>query len=295
MSKVPENRAERGTILLVVVFIATAIAGLALISSGRVVSETRYQRVMEAESQAFTDAYAQIHLAMNVVNTSAYDDSNHNLALRDAIGGAFGGTASSDPTSQTGETPPTGNGKKTETDPVESGNTGTGSWLDDPEGVLHGLVEGTDVRVYHGRDYIKRLQKLRGDAVTDVDPFGDSDRYFVLESAGRSRQVVRLVSALVRETQPFSSYVFFQNQHTLGISGKPVRVQVGRHTGEHLPLRCQPGRGADLAGGGGLRRPQVEVQPVRRRAGARRGDPVLQQGPGAHQAVHPAALGHDRA
>ncbi|MHC4819715.1 MAG: hypothetical protein ACYTF8_16845, partial [Planctomycetota bacterium] len=242
MSKVPENRAERGTILLVVVFIATAIAGLALISSGRVVSETRYQRVMEAESQAFTDAYAQIHLAMNVVNTSAYDDSNHNLALRDAIGGAFGGTASSDPTSQTGETPPTGNGKKTETDPVESGNTGTGSWLDDPEGVLHGLVEGTDVRVYHGRDYIKRLQKLRGDAVTDVDPFGDSDRYFVLESAGRSRQVVRLVSALVRETQPFSSYVFFQNQHTLGISGKPLGLI---HTNDTLAFYFANGRYVD--------------------------------------------------
>ncbi|MHC5052667.1 MAG: hypothetical protein ACYTGK_18905, partial [Planctomycetota bacterium] len=224
MREVPKNRAERGTILLVVVFIATAIAGLALISSGRVVTETRYQRVMESESQAFTDAYAQIHLAMNVVNTAAYDDENHNLALRDSISGAYGGTASGETTTTTGGTQTTGGGKKTtptETAPVESGNTGTGSWLDDPYGVVHGLIEGTDVRVYHGRVYIKRLQKLRGDAVTDVDPFGDSDRYFVLESAGRSRQVVRLVSALVRETQPFSSYVFFQNQHTLGISGKP--------------------------------------------------------------------------
>ena len=100
--KQPENRAERGTILLVVVFIATAIAGLALISSGRVVTETRYQLVMESESMAFNDAYAQIHLAMNVVNTSAYDDANHNLALRDAMGGAFGGTASAGTTAKQG-------------------------------------------------------------------------------------------------------------------------------------------------------------------------------------------------
>jgi hypothetical protein len=242
--KQSENRAERGTILLVVVFIATAIAGLALISSGRVVTETRYQRVMESESQAFTDAYAQIHLAMNVVNTAAYDDSNHNLALRDSISGAYGGTAGGETTTTTGGTQTTGGGKKnttTGTDPVE-GTTGTGSWLDDPAGVVHGLIEGTDVRCYRGRDYIKRLQKLRGDAVTDPDPFGDSDRYFVLEAAGRSRQVVRLVSALVRETQPFSSYVFFQNQHTLGISGKPLGLI---HTNDTLAFYFANGRYVD--------------------------------------------------
>jgi Tfp pilus assembly protein PilX len=241
MQRVPENRAERGTILLVVVFIATAIAGLALISSGRVVTETRYQLVMEGESMAFNHAYAQIHLAMNVVNTSAYDDSNHNLALRDAIAGAFGGTAAGETTTTT-ET--TGGGKKkttTETAPVEN-TSGTGSWLDDPDGVVHGLVEGTDVRVYRGRDYIKRLQKLRGETVSDIDPFGDSDRYFVLEAAGRCRQVVRLVSALVRETQPFSSYVFFQNQHTLGISGKPLGLI---HTNDNLAFYFPNGRYVD--------------------------------------------------
>ncbi|MHC5044464.1 MAG: hypothetical protein ACYTGI_19055 [Planctomycetota bacterium] len=244
MREVPKNRAERGTILLVVVFIATAIAGLALISSGRVVTETRYQRVMESESQAFTDAYAQIHLAMNVVNTAAYDDENHNLALRDSISGAYGGTASGETTTTTGGTQTTGGGKKnttTETVPTES-TTGTGSWLDDPAGVVHGLIEGTDVRCYRGRDYIKRLQKLRGDAITDVDPFGDSDRYFVLEAAGRSRQVVRLVSALVRETQPFSSYVFFQNNHTLGISGKPLGLI---HTNDTLAFYFGNGRYVD--------------------------------------------------
>jgi hypothetical protein len=32
---------------------------------------------------------------------------------------------------------------------------------------------------------------------------------------------VRLVSALVRENEPFSSFVFFQNRHPLGVSGSP--------------------------------------------------------------------------
>ena len=32
---------------------------------------------------------------------------------------------------------------------------------------------------------------------------------------------MRLVSALVRENEPFSSFVFFQNRATLGISGAP--------------------------------------------------------------------------
>ena len=67
---------ERGNILLVVVFLATAIAGLAAISSGRVVSESRLQTALEGETRAYNSAYAQLHLAMNVVNTSAYDDGN---------------------------------------------------------------------------------------------------------------------------------------------------------------------------------------------------------------------------
>jgi len=87
MGSARREQAERGTILLVVVFIATAIAGLALLGSSRVVTETRLHKALENETQAYNDAFAQIHLAMNVVNTSAYDDSNQNLALRDAIAG----------------------------------------------------------------------------------------------------------------------------------------------------------------------------------------------------------------
>ena len=86
------QRSERGTILLVVVFIAAAIAGLAAISSGRVVHATKRQRVMEDETRAFNSAYAQIHMAMNVVNNSAYNELNQNLVLRSAVAGEFGGT-----------------------------------------------------------------------------------------------------------------------------------------------------------------------------------------------------------
>jgi hypothetical protein len=162
---VTNRGAERGTILLVVIFIATAIAGLAALSAGRVVTETRFQKVMEDESRAYVEAYGQIHLAMNVVNNSAYNDQNHNLVIRDAI--------------------------------------------------------ASPTRVYRGRDYIRRLQKLKGEPPEDVDPYGDSDSYFVLEALGLSGDTLRLVSALVRENEPFSSFVFFQNQHTLGISGAP--------------------------------------------------------------------------
>ncbi|MHC5032048.1 MAG: hypothetical protein ACYTGU_14425 [Planctomycetota bacterium] len=188
---VTQRGAERGTMLLVVVFIATAIAALAALSAGRVVTETRSQKVMEDESRALVEAYGQIHMAMNVVNNSGYDDQNRNLVIRDAIG-----------------SPAT----DLEDSPV---------WLQDPEDVSHGLIEGTDVRVYRGREYIKRLQKLKGEPLDDVDPFGDSDSYFVLEALGLSGDTLRLVSALVRENEPFSSFVFFQNQHTLGISGAP--------------------------------------------------------------------------
>lgn len=219
MGSAHRERAERGTILLVVVFIATAVAGLALLGSSRVVSETRHHRVLENESQAYNDAFAQIHLAMNVVNTSAYDDENKNVAIREAVAGQFGGTfADKFSVTQTTE-------KVYAEEPAHEG------WMEDPEGVFHGLIGGTSVRVYHARDYIKRLQKLRADDLTDVDPLGDSDRYFILEAAGRAGDTVRLVSALVRETQPFSSYVFFQNQHTLGVSGSPLGLI---HTNESL-------------------------------------------------------------
>jgi hypothetical protein len=94
-------------------------------------------------------------------------------------------------------------------------------WLQDPAEVTHGLIRDTQVRVYRAREYVQRLQKLKGEDVVEVDPYGDSDGYFVLEALGRVGDTIRLVSALVRETEPFSSFVFFQNQHTLGISGAP--------------------------------------------------------------------------
>ncbi|MHC4550380.1 MAG: hypothetical protein ACYTEZ_16550 [Planctomycetota bacterium] len=186
-----DRRGERGTILLVVVFLATAIAALATISSGRVVTEARTQKVLEDETLAYVEAYGQIHLAMNVVNASEYNDENQNLVIRNALA-----TSANEPAN-------------------------TPEWLQDPKGVTHGRIESTDVRVYRGRDYIKRLQKLKGEPILDVDPFGDSDSYFVLEALGSAGDTRRLVSALVRENEPFSSFVFFQNQHVLGISGAP--------------------------------------------------------------------------
>jgi hypothetical protein len=277
MGSAKRERAERGTILLVVVFIATAIAGLALLGSSRVVTETRHHRVMENETQAYNDAFAQIHLAMNVVNTSAYDDSNQNLALRDAIAGQFGGTAA-DGVSQTSTTTTTtttsqgkGGGKTSTTttttvEPAVPTNADGESWLDDPEGVVHGFIENTGVRVYRGRDYIRRLQKLRGTEITDVDPFGDSDRFFVLEAAGRAGDTVRLISALVRETQPFSSYVFFQNNHTLGVSGAPLGMI---HTNSELAFYFAGGRYAD---------PVSAVEGFEYRGGATEGNTYIADG-----------------
>ena len=92
MKNLANREHERGIVLLVVVFIAMAIAGLAALSSGRVVSETKMQRVLEDEARAYNGAYSQLHMAMNVVNSSAYNDENQNIALRDALGGFFGGT-----------------------------------------------------------------------------------------------------------------------------------------------------------------------------------------------------------
>jgi len=187
---------QRGTILVVVLFLASAIAALAAISSGRVVTETRQQQTLERETRAYNDAYAQLQLALNVVNTSAYNDENQNLELLEAITGKHGGTVA-------GEDPP-----------VEA-------WLHDPEGVLHGKIEGTDVRVYRAKDYIKRLAVLKGDDVVDVDPDDLSHSYYVIEATGRSANMIRVVSALIRENEPFSSFVFFQNRHPLGVSGAP--------------------------------------------------------------------------
>jgi glutathione peroxidase-family protein len=187
---------ERGTILLIVVFLATAIAGLAALSSGRVVTESRHQTVLEQETRAYNEAYAKIQMALNVVNTSAYNDENQNIELLEAIEGKHGGTAG-------GEDPP-----------VEE-------WLRDPAGVLHGRIDGTEVRVYRAREYIKRLAQLKGEEPQDVDPGGLSASYYVLEAEGRVGETTRMISALVRENEPFSSFVFFQNQHTLGVSGSP--------------------------------------------------------------------------
>jgi hypothetical protein len=189
-------RAERGSILVVILFIASAIAALAALSSSRIVSESRHQGVLEDETLAVNDAYAQLQMALNIVNTSAYTDENRNIELLEAIDGHHGGTAG-------GEAP------------------SDEPWRQDPSDVLHGKIRGTDVRVYLGRDYIQRLALLRGETPTEVDPYGQSSRYYVLEAAGRAGNTVRAVSALVRENEPFSSFVFFQNRHTLGISGAP--------------------------------------------------------------------------
>jgi hypothetical protein len=184
--------------LLVVMFLATAIAALATLASARVVTETRHQKTIEDEARAVNLAFANLQHALNVVNNSAYDVDNHNLALQFALRGDFGGTAS---------------GVKDAT---------AYAWLKDPTGVVHGFIEGTEVRVYQGRDYVKRLQKIKGETVaTSIDPTNVSRNFFVLEAAGRSGDTLRIVSALVRENEPFSSFVFFQNQHTLGVSGAP--------------------------------------------------------------------------
>jgi hypothetical protein len=194
---VARPRAERGTVLVtVILFVAIAIAALAAISSTRVVSESDHQRALEQETQALNGAYGQIQLAMNVVNTSAYTDENRNVELRDALAGLFGGTAGGE--AQAAE-----------------------QWLRDPSGVVHGKIRGTDVRVYRGRDYVQRIAQLRGETPATVDPGGQSDSYYVLEAMGASGDTTRLVSALVRENEPFSSFVFFQNRHPLGVSGAP--------------------------------------------------------------------------
>ena len=191
-----QRAGERGTILVVVLFLASAIAALAAISSSAVVTNSRTQKSLEDETLAYNEAYAQLQVALNVVNTSAYNAENQNVELLDAVNGVYGGTAGD------------------EIPDVER-------WLEDPEAITHGHVRGTDVRVYRGRDYIQRLAALRGETPTEVDPDGESDSYYVLEAAGRAGDTVRLVSALVRENEPFSSFVFFQNRHILGVSGAP--------------------------------------------------------------------------
>jgi len=191
------RESQRGTILGVILFIATAIAALAAITSGRVVSETRMQRTMEQETRAYNEAYAQLQLALNVVNNSSYNDTNQNLELKAAMDGDHGGTAGSE------------------------SDDHLAKWLHDPEDVVHGKIRGTDVRVYRGKDYLKRIAFLKGESFTDPDPDNESRSYYVIEAAGRSGDTTRLVSALIRENQPFSSFVFFQNRHPLGVSGAP--------------------------------------------------------------------------
>jgi len=70
-----------------------------------------------------------------------------------------------------------------------------------PTGIQHGKIYGTDVRCYEGRDYIQRLAALKGETPQEVDPTGTSQSYYVLESAGRAGDTIRVVSALVRESR----------------------------------------------------------------------------------------------
>jgi len=188
---------ERGSVLVtVILFVAIAIAALGAISSSRIVSESARQRVLAQETEALNDAYGRIQFAMSVVNGSAYTDESRNIELRDAMAGLHGGTAGGDP------------------DSAEA-------WLRDPPGIVHGKIRGTDVRVYRGRDYVQRIAQLRGETPEAVDPSGQSRAYYVLEAAGWAGDTTRLVSALIRENEPLSSFVFFQNRHPLGVSGAP--------------------------------------------------------------------------
>ncbi|MCK6458259.1 MAG: hypothetical protein L6Q95_00005 [Planctomycetes bacterium] len=189
--------------MTVILFIAVAIAGLAAISSSRVVTESGHQRLLEEETRAYHEAYSQLQRALNVVNASAYTDENRNIEIRDAMQGEFGGTVVTTTVTYT----------------TEFG--ADDEWLKDPDGILHGKIKGTDVRVYNGRDYIQRLAALKGQTATAVDPEAKSHSYYVLEATGRSGDTTRLVSALIRENEPFSSFVFFQNRHPLGVSGAP--------------------------------------------------------------------------
>jgi glutathione peroxidase-family protein len=142
-----------------------------------------------------------------VVNASAYTEENRNVELRNSMEGEFGGTVTTTTVTTTVTT---------------TTNLGTEeTWLRDPDGILHGKIRGTDVRVYHGRDYIRRIGALKGQTLSTIDPLAKSQSYYVLEATGRSGDTTRLVSALVRENEPFSSFVFFQNRHPLGVSGAP--------------------------------------------------------------------------
>jgi len=188
---------ERGTMLAIVLFIASAIAVLATIGSGRVVMEAKSQRKLEDGSRALNEAYARLHFAINIVDNSPYDVDNRNIELQEAMNGDHGGTVAG------------------ETDTREA-------WMHDPAGVEHGKLESTDVRVYHARDYIPRLEKIKGEPVDlDIDPGHISQAWYVIEAIGQAGDQTQLVSALIRENEPFSSFVFFQNRHPLGISGSP--------------------------------------------------------------------------
>ena len=216
------KNSERGTILLIVLFLAAAIAGLAALSSGRVVAETKRQGVLEDETRAFNQAYSQLHIAMNIVNNSMYDVENHNLALQAALsptGIAAANAMTSDQLLLALQQ--RGGAYANSSNGISQDANLSLDWFQNPAGVQHGMVPGTTARVYRANDYIKRLQKLKGESIGDVDPLNLSQRYFVVEAAGRSGSTIRMVAALVRENEPFSSFVFFQNRHTLGVSGKP--------------------------------------------------------------------------
>ena len=108
------------------------------------------------------------------------------------------------------------------------------------QGVTHYACTG-DVVGYNA-DPKACLQKIRGRPIEDVDPFNASDGYFVLEATGAVGGGFQMVSALVRETRPFSSYVFFQDLHTLGVSGAPRGMM---HANDNLAFYFPDGRYLD--------------------------------------------------
>ena len=89
-------------------------------------------------------------------------DRDRNVALKESMEGMHGGTIAGD-------------------------NADGSAWMGDPDGVLHGSLEGADVRVYHARDYIPRLEKLRGETVNlGLDPAHDTRAWYVIEAVGRA-------------------------------------------------------------------------------------------------------------
>ena len=129
-----DRRTERGTILLVVVFIATAVAALAAISSGRVVTEIRAHTTMENETRAYNEAFSQLHMALNIVNSSPYNDQNQNLVIRDALADAAYVTQSEEDAHRAAM--------------VGTERVASSGWLDDPMGLNDSVTPDAAKRLY---------------------------------------------------------------------------------------------------------------------------------------------------